>query len=350
MLDTSTLSGFCSSELCMRIVWLLKVRSGGDRSFWGCSGWAYYSEVLSSSEPLFGSSKIDFCPDVVNLIGAFVSGAGCYLIILLSLLDLIVALDSETDFCFFVPESLLACMCWLCYFSVKLTGVTQVASLAPLFAPISLVICALLTFWPRFRFTRARVLPTCDTCYEEWLLIAPLLAPNLGLCFFARDAAATIAFDFRDKLLECESLAWCNKLSSWWLCVVDEGIMVWPLLSRPWVLNSRTRGFCTISPVMPSLKLVPIDPMDIMPEDSPLWRLEPTLELDPLKFAGGVWTPPLALYSWRIKFKFALDWAGGWPCDSDAGLCILIDCYCPLEAAPPCGCLRGLPLLPILVP
>ena len=76
-----------------------------------------------------GSSKIDFCPDVVNLTaGAIVSGAGYYLTILLSLLDLIVALDSETDFCFFVPESLLAWICELCYFSVKLTGVTQVAS------------------------------------------------------------------------------------------------------------------------------------------------------------------------------------------------------------------------------
>ena len=47
-------------------------------------------------------------------------------------------------------------------------------------------------------------------------------------------------------------------------------------------------------------------PMLIIPELSPLWRREPTLELEPLKLAGGVCTPPFALYSCFIRFWFAL--------------------------------------------
>ena len=70
----------------------------------------------------------------------------------------------------------------------------------------------------------------------------------------------------------------------------------------------------------PSLKLAPIEPIDIIPELSPLWRRDPTLELEPLKLAGGVWTPPLAEYSWRIKFIFALIWDGGYPLLDPFGL------------------------------
>ena len=66
-----------------------------------------------------------------------------------------------------------------------------------------------------------------------------------------------------------------------------------PRFKRPCVLNSRTSGFCTVS--IPSLQLVPMEPIEIMPELSPLWRRDPTLELEPLKFAGGVYTPPFAL-------------------------------------------------------
>ena len=83
-----------------------------------------------------------------------------------------------------------------------------------------------------------------------------------------------------------------------------------PLFSRPWVLNSLTRGFCTESP--PSLKFDPIEPIDTIPELSPLYLREPTLELD-LKFAGGVWTPPFALYSCFVRLMLAVSWAYGFP-------------------------------------
>ena len=72
------------------------------------------------------------------------------------------------------------------------------------------------------------------------------------------------------------------------LALVYPGII--PLFKRSCVLNSRTSGFCTISPprLLPSLKFVPTDPIESMPELSPLYLREPTLEQLPRRFAGGV--------------------------------------------------------------
>lgn len=190
------------------------------------------------------------------------------------------ACDSDTDFNFFVPVGKPVRRVYWCR-SMGVAFANKLAYYSLVEMEEGILLEARLVF-----YYRVRALYWCNKFEIEL---------GLGLFFFARLAPKPFTFRspccyyYVSTYLRC---LWTGGSSGAFILLA--GIIT--LFKRSYVLNSRTRGFWTISPIPPSLQLVPIEPMEIMPELSPLCLLDPTLDYDPpLKFAGGVYTPPFAL-------------------------------------------------------